>query len=100
MVSKHALQVVSQHALQVSRGLSPGPQPGRKLRALARGGVSRSTPRGVCIPACSEADPPPGRLLPRTVRILLECILVVIKIYILSTGASVLFIGASIACRS
>ena len=37
-----------------------------------------SAPRGVGIPACTEADPPPRerRLLLRTVRILLECILV------------------------
>ena len=38
MVSQHALQVVSQHALHVSRG------------------VSRLTPGGGCIPACTEAD--------------------------------------------
>ena len=68
---------VTQHALQVSRptprwevegsgqGGSPGPHPG---------GVSRPTPGG-CIPACPEAAPP-GRLLLRAVRILLECILV------------------------
>ena len=86
MVSQHALQVVSQHALQqVSRGGGwypsmpcrfPGPHPGGKLRGLAWGGFSRHTPgvcvsrpksRGVspgphpggCIPACTEADPPP-----------------------------------------
>ena len=35
--------VVSQHALQV--GGSPGPHPGGKLGGLARGGVSRPTPR-------------------------------------------------------
>ena len=65
--------VVSQHALQVSGGKSPGPHPGGKLRGLA-GGVSRPTPKGGvqahtgggspgqhpggCIPACTEADPP------------------------------------------
>ena len=38
-------------------------------------GVSRPTPRGVCIPACTEADPL-QRLLLRAVCILLECILV------------------------
>ena len=47
-------------------GGSPGPHPGGKLRGLARG-VSRPTPGGgspgphmggVCIPACTEADPP------------------------------------------
>ena len=45
---------------------SPGPHPGGKLRGLARGvsrstpgeGVSRPTPRDVCIPACTEADNP------------------------------------------
>ena len=32
---------------------------------------------GVCIPACTEVDPPPSRwLLLQAVRILLECILV------------------------
>ena len=103
MVSQHALQVVSQHVLQVSSGVYPsmpcrfpGPQPGGSLRGLA-GGVSRPTPRGeleesgqgglqahtwgVCIPACTEAETPPPhthsrRLLLRAVRILLECILV------------------------
>ena len=71
MVSQHALQVVSQHALQQG-GLYPnmpcrfpGPHPGGKLRGLVGegclqahtwGGVSRPTPRG-CIPACTEADP-------------------------------------------
>ena len=40
VVSQHALQVVSQHALQVSR-----PTPRGKLKGLAWGGVSRSTPR-------------------------------------------------------
>ena len=73
VVFQHALQVVSQHALQqVSKptpsgevegsgqgGLqahnrdreSPGPHLGR--------GVSRTTPgEGVCIPGCTEAEPP------------------------------------------
>ena len=54
VVSQHALQVVSQHALQVSGG----------------GGI----------PACTEVNPPArGQLLPRAVRILLECILVLGK---------------------
>ena len=66
--------VVSQHALQISRptprgeveesglgGGSPGPHPGGKLRGLAWG-VSRPTPGGVCIPACTEADPPPQQM--------------------------------------
>ena len=72
MVSQNALQVVSQHALQVSRRRSPDPHPGRKLRKFSWGrvsrptpggspgphqGVSRSTPGG-CILACTEADPP------------------------------------------
>ena len=65
------------------RGGSPGTHPRGKLRGVAVGGlqahtqgVSRPTPRG-CIPACTEADPPPSRrLLLRSVRILLECILV------------------------
>ena len=61
------------------QGGSPVPHPGGVLQAHTWGGVSRPTPRGVCIPACTEADtpPPPSRwLLLRAVRILLECILV------------------------
>ena len=41
--------VVFQHALQFSRGGSPGPHPGGRLRGLA-GGVSRPTTRGVSRP--------------------------------------------------
>ena len=72
-VPQHALQqvsrvgMVSQHTLQVSRPTSRG-----EVEGLARGvsrptsrgspsphlGVSRPTPREVCIPACTEADPP------------------------------------------
>ena len=37
----------------------PGPRPGGKLRGLAFGGVTRPTPMG-CIPACTEAEPPPA----------------------------------------
>ena len=48
-------------------------------------GVSRPTTGGVCISACTEADtptpPPSRRLLLRSVRILLECILVEYKTY-------------------
>ena len=37
---------------------SPGPHPRGRLRGLVRG-LSRPTPRrGVCIPACTEADTP------------------------------------------
>ena len=91
--------MVSQHALQVSRptprreversgqggwGYSR-PTPSRKVEGFGQGGlqahtreVSRPTPEGVYIPACTEADPSPSRrLLLRAVRILLECILVV-----------------------
>ena len=74
-------------------GGSPGPHPGGKLRGLAWRGVSRHTPGGLQahtrggrspgphggIPACTEVDtrpPPIRRLLPRAVRILLECNLV------------------------
>ena len=81
VVSQHALQVISQYALQqVSTGVSQHalqvsrPTPRGKLRDLARG-VFRPTPKGelrglawgspgphpgVCIPACTEADPPDG----------------------------------------
>ena len=52
------------------------PRPGGEVVGLAKERVSRSRPVGVCIPACNEADPPPSRrVLLRTVRILLECIL-------------------------
>ena len=54
VLSQHALQVVSQHALQQGGGSAPG---------------------GACSRGCG--DPPESRrLLLRTVRILLECILV------------------------
>ena len=71
--------------------MSPGPQLGGEVEGSGQGGgrgspnphpggVSRPTPWGgsVCIPACTDADTPlpRGRLLPRAVRILLECILV------------------------
>ena len=46
--------MVSQHALH---GGSPGPHPGGKLRSLARGSPGPH-PGGLCIPACTEADPP------------------------------------------
>ena len=108
VVAQHALQVVSQHALQVSSRVYPsmpcrfpGPHPGG---AWGSGwGVSRSTlgggeveesglgglhshtrgdlqahTWGGCIPACTEADPPTWWLLLRAVRILLECILVLL----------------------
>ena len=56
------------------QGECPGPG---GVQAQAQG-VSSSRPRGVCIPACTEADTPPPRrwVLVRTVRILPECILV------------------------
>ena len=62
MVSQHGLQVVSQHALQVSMGVYPsmpsrfpGPHPRGHLRGLQAHtwGVSRPTPRG-------SPDPDPG----------------------------------------
>ena len=53
------------------------------LGGLVLGGWGMSAPRRVGIPACTEADNPPPpwerRLLLRTVRILLECILVGLK---------------------
>ena len=100
VVSQHALQVVSQHALQVSgvvsqhalqvvsqhvlHGGSPGPHPEGKLRGLAGGGglqAHTGVGGGGCIPACTELDSPLGWLLPRAVRILLECILVHFTFY-------------------
>ena len=73
-------------------GRSPGPHPGGSPGSHPKGSPG-SHPRGspcshpgglqvhtwgVCIPACTETDTtsPNGRLLPRAVRILLECILV------------------------
>ena len=97
VVSQHALQLVSQHALQ---GGSPGPHLEGKLRDLAGGGlqahtqgvsrptpggVSRFTPRGLsrptpggggCVSQHALRQTPHEWLLPRAVRILLECILV------------------------
>ena len=65
MVSQHALQVVSQHALQqVSKG-GGVPAPGG-------GGGLLSAPGGVWRPPERSR-----RLLLQTVRILLECILLV-----------------------
>ena len=76
VVSQHALQLVSQHALQVSEGLSR-PTPMEEVEGSDHGGSPGPHPGGGCIPECTEADTPPhGRLLPQTVRILLECILV------------------------
>ena len=102
VVFQHALQVVSQHALQVFGGEwwypslpcrwypsmpcmgGPGPHPGGKLRGLTRG-ISRPTPGGSpgphpggCVSQHTLRQTPllRGRLLPRAVRILLECILV------------------------
>ena len=84
---------VSEHALRQDPLSRPTPQ--GKLRGLARGGlqahsrggspgphlggVSRPTPGGGCVCVSQHAlrqTPPHGRLLPRAVRILLECILV------------------------
>ena len=102
VLSQHALQVVSQHALQQvslgglqvhikgesGGGSGPCPQPRGKLRGI----WSRRTPKGevegdlpggggACSGGClvlgvPGGDPPPGRLLLRAERILLECILV------------------------
>ena len=48
-----------------------------KLRGLAGGSPGPGLGVCVCVPACTEAEPPPcRRLLLRAVRILLECILV------------------------
>ena len=65
MVSWHALQVVSQHALQVSGGgvsqhalQVSRPTPKGKVEGSGWG-VFRPTPGG-CIPACTEANPPPA----------------------------------------
>ena len=74
----------------VHRGGVQAKAQGGLLRGVSRprpsgGRVSRPRPRGVCIAACTEANTPPPpsrRLLLRTVRILLECILVLNCMYI------------------
>ena len=67
MVSQHALQVVSQAALQVSKGgwypsmpyRSPDPHPGGCLQAhTKRGGLQTPTQGVGGIPACTEANTP------------------------------------------
>ena len=67
VLSQHVLQVVSQHALQVSRPTPRGEVEGSGWGGLQAHtpGVSRPIPRGSpgphpggCIPACTEADPP------------------------------------------
>ena len=40
------------------QGGSPGPHPGGRLWNLARAGLQAHTQGGVCIPACTEAEPP------------------------------------------
>ena len=75
VLSQHALQVVSQHALQqqVSKGgRVPAPRGSLLWVGLLPGG---STPGGL-FQGCLVETPPPGRLLLWAVRILLECILV------------------------
>ena len=74
VVSQHALQVVSQHALQQVSGGVPAPSGGACSRGVP-------APRGACSRGMFGGDPPASRqLLMRTVRILLECILVKILI--------------------
>ena len=70
MLSQHALQVVSQHTLQ--QGV---PAPG--LRGGLGGGDGDTCSRGgACSGGVFTSPPESRRLLLRTVRILLECILV------------------------
>ena len=75
VVSQHALQVsrgVFQHVLQVSRPTPKGEVEGSGLGLGRSGGVSRPTPGG-----SPGKQPPTSRwLLLRAVCILLECILV------------------------
>ena len=66
VLSQHALQVVSQHALQ--QGECAIPSCLAAGEACSRGGLLRGV--------CAWWRPPPGRPLLRVVRILLECILV------------------------
>ena len=65
--------MVSQHALQVSKGESPGPHSGGVEGTGRGGGVLQPTPEGVLSQHALRQIPP---LPPWTVRILLECILV------------------------
>ena len=109
VVSQHALHVVSQHALQQVSGGDPSMpcsrSPGGCLLwgcACSRGcllpgqGVTVPGGRGVPAPGGCGGDPVVSRwLLLRTVRILLECILVFLRVQnmhnklILSTNNSV-----------
>ena len=83
VLSQHALQVVSQHALQqVSRGWAP-----------ARGGGS--APGGLLLGGCL-VETPPGRLLLRAVRILLECILIIKKFQSYQSGPNSAYIFSTI----
>ena len=61
VVSQHALQVVSQHVLQVSGGggLQAHTQGEAEGSGLAGLQVHVQGEAGLCIPACTEADPPP-----------------------------------------
>ena len=74
VVSQHALQVVSQHVLQQVSWF--GGVVSQHALQVSRGEVSRPTPRGeVEGSGWGGGSPGPrGRLLPRAVRILLECI--------------------------
>ena len=104
--SQHALHMVSQHALQVSRPTPRGevegpgrgdvcrPTPKGEVEGSGRGGVvSKPTPRGgvcssgvccqgvysqVCLCSPGSCMETPRWLLLRAVRILLECILVML----------------------
>ena len=69
---------VQAQAWGVCPGGCPGPHPGWR--------VFRPRPGWGCFPACTEADTPAPsrRLLLRTIRIPLECILVLNMFYILS----------------
>ena len=71
------------------RGSAPGGVPGPRGSAPGGGGAwfqGGAWSGGVGIPACTEADPQERWLLLQTVRILLECILVLYA----SSGSSLL----------
>ena len=84
VVSQHALQVVSQHALQQvsTGGLFPGGAcSGGCLLWAGACSMGGAAPGGCLLQGGGDPSPPSRRLLLRTVRILLECILVFQCVY-------------------
>ena len=94
MLSQHALQVVSQHALQgvlsqhALQVVSQHALQGGAIPACIAGGIPACLAGGVCSQGGWLVETLPGRLL-RAVRILLECILVSNEVLVADRGVSV-----------